>query len=234
MRVEDVKLPDGRVVGQEIVGASFEEWIDYAFDHPSTDQNWWHDENCPAWSVTASESIEFLRRTFEESGSVLKKFDDRQVALGLWYIAGSSAAIYHFADDSVPLDVRISALVALRKLYTDCFEIRCSSLLSHLNETEADSLNTACYMWWDVFPIVGQPEQEKSKEIDKACLDVMELALNLKSDACRESALHGLGHWANYYGDRVQSVVDQFIKTNPHARPELLEYARNAREGGVQ
>jgi hypothetical protein len=234
MRVEEVKLPDGRVVGQEIVSASFEEWIEYVFDHQPEDRNWWSADNCPDWSVNTAETVECLRRTFEESGSVLTKFNDHQVASGIWYIANSSAAVQGLLDETVPLDVRISAIVALRKLYVDCFETRCSSLLSHLNETEVDSLNVACYMWWDVLPIVGQPEQEKSKEIDKACLGIMELALGLKSDACRESALHGLGHWANYYRDRVQSIVDQFLKTNPHARPELLEYARRAREGSVQ
>ena len=66
-----------------------------------------------------------------------------------------------------------------------------------------------------------------------AILDVMTQTLNLDSDACREGALHGLGHWAMYYPKRVAAIIDEFLKKNPDLRPELRNYALGARTGCV-
>ena len=62
----------------------------------------------------------------------------------------------------------------------------------------------------------------------------MEFALGLESVACRESALHGLGHWSGDYPDFVHGLFDRFIETNPGERPDLITYAKNAREGSIQ
>jgi hypothetical protein len=88
-------------------------------------------------------------------------------------------------------------------------------------------------MWWDEFPIYGRPEDPARSEIDKECLAVLEFALSLESIACRESALHGLGHWANYYPEIVRRVIGSFVESHPNERQELIAYAQNAREGGI-
>jgi hypothetical protein len=235
MRVEDVKMPDGRVVGRRIVSASFEEWIAHAFGTPAGGKSRWSDGAEPFWDAAASDTLELLAGTFNDCGAVLKPFTDEQVASGLDYVSNPSFSdiAFAFKNQSVPLSVRTNALGSLRKLYSDCFETRCEPLLSHLNEANGQPLNCVCYMWWDVFPVYAQPEDGSQKETQNECLEVMEFALQLKSDACRESALHGLGHWAYGYPERVQRVIDRFITLNPDARPDLLGYARRAREAGV-
>jgi hypothetical protein len=89
-------------------------------------------------------------------------------------------------------------------------------------------------MWWDILPIGGQPDVASRREIDEACLQVMEQGLNLESIACQESSLHGLGHWQHRYPQRVDQVIDPFLAAHPNLRPELLAYARSARRGCVQ
>ena len=58
-------------------------------------------------------------------------------------------------------------------------------------------------------------------------------AIRLPSDACRESALHGLGHWQRMYPKQVEQIVDSFIAENPAMRSGLRVYADNARSGNV-
>jgi hypothetical protein len=65
-------------------------------------------------------------------------------------------------------------------------------------------------------------------------IEVMEKTLKLGHDACREGALHGLGHWkSGSFGMRIEKVIDQFLKQNPKLRPELRQYALNAQRGAV-
>jgi hypothetical protein len=94
-------------------------------------------------------------------------------------------------------------------------------------------LNLTCYMWWDIFPTWGRPKDPLVREVDTACLDLMERKLKLNSIAGQECALHGLSHWHTSYPDECERIVDEFLKT-PIAREELREYAEAARMGCVQ
>ncbi len=61
----------------------------------------------------------------------------------------------------------------------------------------------------------------------------MRRTLDLSSDACRESALHGLGHWHLEYPQQVEAIIDRFLDSHPDLRSELKAYARAARKGRV-
>jgi hypothetical protein len=52
-------------------------------------------------------------------------------------------------------------------------------------------------------------------------------------DACRESALHGLGHLA-LFDPEAAPIADTFIARSHDVRPELLAYARQARTGHIR
>jgi hypothetical protein len=62
----------------------------------------------------------------------------------------------------------------------------------------------------------------------------MERTLAVPHVACQESALHGLGHWRDAYRQRVEAIVDAFLRGAKGAPAELLHYARQARAGHVQ
>ena len=69
--------------------------------------------------------------------------------------------------------------------------------------------------------------------VDDAILLVMARTLRLDSEACREGALHGLGHWHRAHPDRTTRIVDEWLASGPEISPELRQYAFSARSGCV-
>jgi hypothetical protein len=154
---------------------------------------------------------------------------------------------------------RVACIEAMYTLFKTLFATRCTAALGHLSET-GNPLNSACYMWWDLIPLSGHYEdpsiidgwqlepQRKAEIVDyhqslntddhraleQASLRVMTQTLELDSDACRESALHGLGHWSFYFSSYVQGVIGNWLERHPDVRPELKQYALQARAGCIQ
>jgi hypothetical protein len=88
-------------------------------------------------------------------------------------------------------------------------------------------------MWWDIIPISGQPNNLEHAEIDKEILGVLESTLQLDSIVCRESALHGLGHWHLTYPKQVEAIISTFLEDHTGLRKQLQTYAMNAYGGCV-
>jgi hypothetical protein len=70
-------------------------------------------------------------------------------------------------------------------------------------------------------------------EEDQTILQVMRRILDLESEACRESALYGLGHWHLHYPDEVRQLVDEFLGQDPPMSEPFGDYAMAARSGCV-
>lgn len=60
----------------------------------------------------------------------------------------------------------------------------------------------------------------------------MERTLAIDHLSCQEGALHGLGHWQLYYPDRVVPIIDAYLASDI-TKPELAQYAQNARRGEI-
>ena len=82
-------------------------------------------------------------------------------------------------------------------------------------------------------PVYGGPAPEDRRALHLAALETMASILRFDSLACQESALHGPGHWHNAFPKRIESLIDDFLRTHPDARPQLLAYARSARCGCI-
>ena len=76
-------------------------------------------------------------------------------------------------------------------------------------------------------------ELEIEPEIHQATLSVMSEVLDLPSETCQFSALHGLGHWHAQHPEQVEQIVDAFLTRHKDLRPHLIEYASRARLGSV-
>jgi hypothetical protein len=61
----------------------------------------------------------------------------------------------------------------------------------------------------------------------------MDSTLQLDSVACRESALHGLGHWQHEYPEQVGDIINRFSISHRNLRKELETYMKNAFVGYV-
>jgi len=219
--------------------ASFDEWLAYLFDRPECEygSHWSFAENNLEWDAPGEVTAEFIAQTYEDPSYWLPRFSNAQIAAGLAFTWNPAfGAVYStISHEPTPTALRQRAVRALVPLYEDCFRRRCASALSHLDEAAENPLNGACYMYWDACPFYAQSEKPENRSMDEECLRVMEATLQMDHDACRESALHGLGHWQLDYSTRVTAIIEQGLKpVRNRLRPELLTYAAAAACGNVQ
>jgi hypothetical protein len=215
---------------------SFADWVAHMFDHPASGPQWYADVDAPYWVGPPAVAIAYATRLFEDPLAPLASYGDAQVNQGLWYLIsnGGSDCMTTLYDATVPLPDRVRCVRAFGTVFRDLFLPRCTPHLSHRDEPDCGALNAVCYMWWDLLPLIGAPEDRTRADLDRAALDVMTDELALPSVACQESALHGLGHWHRGYPREVESIVDAFLRAHGDSRPELMAYARSARAGCVQ
>lgn len=223
-------------MAEPLTDLSFDDWVLHLFDHPATGPQWYADPDAPYWTGTPDVTIAYVTRLLEDPLPALEGYTDAELNQGFWYLVsnGGSDCMCALSDATVPLDARARCVRAFGTVFRDLFAVRCTPHLSHCDEPGAGPLNPACYMWWDLLPLCGAPEDATRRALDRAALDVMATTLGLDAIACQESALHGLGHWHLAYPREVEAIVDAFVVASPTARPELLVYARSARAGCVQ
>ncbi len=211
------------------------EWIAHVFDHPVAEPAWHWALDAPPWPGAPAELGTLIAETFERAGDRLARFTDGQLAQGFRYLASSSCSDFMFSlvEPEAPREVRLRAFRSFVPLFQQIMAARCSPHLSHLDERPANPLNGVCYMWWDILPIYGFPENPDRAEFDSEVLSVLRQLLAIPHDACRESALHGISEWSGCY-PAAGDIVDEFLAGTPNLRPELIRYAIQARHGNVQ
>jgi hypothetical protein len=222
-------------MGKQLSNLEFDGWLDFVFDHPvpAIEPAWYWSDETDCWDGSPSRTVELLTQTFLQAETALRRFSDAQLDQGFWLLISNSCSDIPFCllDGSVEWSHRKACLEAIGDLFENCFAKRCSNHL--LNEAGANPLNAICYMWWDVIPIHGKPDEPSRLETDATILRVLERILQIESEACREGGLHGLGEWHCYYPKDVERIVDSFIWRNRQIRSQLRNYAYAARHGDV-
>lgn len=215
---------------------SFAEWITYVFDHDVTDPAWHFQIHTPDPKVSPARAAEFISETFERSGDLLRRFSDAQLNQAFWFLVSSGNSEYMLClpDASVPWDLRRRALRSFIPLFQQVMAARCAPVLSHRDEPGASPLNSACYMWWDVLPLSESAGADPANAgMTREVFAVLSELLDIPHDACRESALHGLGHWI-MFNPQGRRIIDAFLARTPDLRPDLIAYATYARSGCIQ
>lgn len=233
MHDDERESPAGEVV------RAFDRWLTHAFDHPEGDRDWWVlDDADPVPPVTLAG---FLARLFEHPAVLMERFTPQQVDDGLWYVGGVGSGYFQAArGPEVPIPLQQRWVRAMQVVYRDLFAPHCTVWYGHLDRgpEPPHPLNSSCYMWWDRDCIEGAamafggrgPQQP---HLVDPIFEVLEGALALRSIACQESALHGLGHLQPYHPARVAAIIDRWLAAGPHPA-ELVTYARAAHAGCVQ
>ncbi len=210
------------------------DWLESVFEHPVTKPSWWWNENAklPLSPDKASREALDLLTTLCESPAVLAAYTDEQVAQGLWFLFDTSCSEYTtlLRNQDLPWAARQRCLNAILTLYGDLFAVRCAPVMGH---PFSKPLNGMCYMLWDLSEALEPHPEGPEPEVDEACLAILSQTLLISHIACQDSALHGLGHWASAYPERVASTIDEFLRDNPAAPSELREFALRAREAKV-
>jgi hypothetical protein len=217
------------------VSATFEQWIQIVFDHPVEEAEWYWDKAFDLlWQPLALSdalTVSYLTRLFLEPQR-LKQYSLAQVAQGIWFLVGEASpaqATYALIQKEAALEDRIICIGAMTHFFSDFV----ASSAPGPAEIESDPFHIACYMWWDIFPTYGGP-QAGEPELHRECLKVMAEVLDLPSDLCRLSALHGLNHWYPHYPEHVAQVIGTFMDKQDHLTPRIREYASSARRGLCQ
>ena len=245
---------------RELTDFSFTEWVTYVFDHPASDSGipkwarssealidrpWYLESDSERWNPSRQPevTVAYLTNLFENAPRILTPFSDAQINQGFNFLVSNLSSTHMLAlfNPAVPWSERKHCISSQYTLFEQFFAPRCFSHLSHLDTSETaqsrvSPLNGMCYMWWDMLHYYGNSEDPDCAEVGVACLEVMRMILELDSDACRESALHGLSHWQYAYPQHVQAIqasIDEFPDRHPGLRPELKAYARTARKGLV-
>lgn len=224
-------------MGKQLQNLTFEHWLRFTFDRPVAELSnaWYWNIDRDWWDENPTDTIGFLTQAFENAEAVFKPYSDAQLNQGLWFIASNSCSNHMFAllDESVPWSAQKRCIYSIHKLYEQCFAKRCTPHLSHIDEPGASPLNLVCYMWWDIVPFTGHPGNSVWEEFDQDILRVMESTLELDSIACRESALHGLGHWQHHYPEQVGEIINAFSMRHRDLPKSLETYLINAFTGYV-
>jgi hypothetical protein len=210
------------------------------------DDNWWlqyifglslPDKTNPEGAKIAAdlppdEALRLMGRIFTNCGTLLLPFTDAQIADGLVFLgaSGESEWMYYIYDPAINQQIRLGCIRSIAMLYRDCFARRCSNKIARL-DSKIDRLNAVCFMWWDVFPGSGAPTTTDAEVIESELIAVMTNALEIEHATCQESALHGLGHWGDE--ERVPAIIDDWLARHPDLSPELVTYARAARNRNV-
>ncbi len=215
------------------------EWIDHIFNHIVGEPEWYLVQHASLWSGPRWQIPELIAETFERAGELLARFSDEQLNQGFWYLIGTTPPDFNssLVSSEVPLSARVRAVRSFVPVFEQLMSVRCAPLLSHLDEPGLKPLNSACYMWWDLlrFSILdpwGPSAETQAQMLRNETFPVLRRILVIPHDACRESALHGLGHWAKSDAVTTGAIIDEFLAL-PNLRPELVDYAEHARIGDV-
>jgi len=205
---------------------------------PEPDWKVWHRRSDHTdWNVEADpiRTVEFVTQLFTEIEKITAPYSDAQINQGIDFLLFPffSKHVVMLGHNAVPDSMRFACIESFNVVYRDLFAKRCTN--RKRGDPKYNPLNEVCFMWWDIFPFHPRkrPTSAEAEKIDQALLDVMVKALQLKSRACQESALHGLGHWYKAYASFVYEVITQFIDTHPNLYPPLYDYAIAARGGRI-
>ena len=245
------------------MSATFEQWLEFIFNNPVRKREWYWDEDFDsrweALGLTDVLIVRYMTRLFL-SPEVLKRYSLDQVEQGLWFLIGESSPGHSskvLLRRGVVLSDRVACIRSMSSFFRK-FVLAAIPGDFDPNDGSCDAVQCASYMWWDIFPMhyyirsrtprkitlppslaklmtstTNKPEIEIDPEIHEATLKVMAEVLDLPSELCQVSALHGLGHWHARHPERIEQIVDSFVSRHKDLRPDLIEYASRARLGRV-
>jgi hypothetical protein len=215
----------------------FEGWVNYVFDHPEVEPKWWWKEletaNYQYWNESANpaKTLDYLTRLFSNPSFLPDRFSRRQIDAGLNFLVSNSCSdhMYVLTNTELPWERRRNGLESMITLYRDLMAPVYGNDLGHIGGTGEPTFS--CYMWWDVIPLYGGMEHPDRELINDSVLRIFEQTLDLESEACQESVLHGLSHWHMYMPQRTEPLVRRFLKRQGIS-PQLRSYAEIAAKGG--
>lgn len=212
---------------------TFNQWIEYLFDHDESKGDWRFEMDLPLDSISNYLVVEYTIEMYKNFGEIVAKYSDWQLGMGLYYLYSNNCSdlVFAFHDEAIDLELRLEAISLIKVLYRDCLAKRCNEVLGHNSEggSELDRFN---YMLWDTTPLIFCPDNPEKRSIYTELEKVFAYILTIKHVGCIESGLHGVGHFMIEHAD-VSRLASEYIRNPIIDNAALLAYAKNAEKGYV-
>lgn len=212
---------------------SFKDWLALKYsEHPEAQMTDRQSELLRDHIETRATYAEYTVNTWEDPEGLLTS------SFTLERIGAVMQREHHvYVNMRLPSALRMRAWAALTTLFRELFDRHCSTSLRSLSSMRSPTkgLDTACYMWWEYSPYYPEMKgaaAEDHEQFFAFCANCLAMA----NPAVQESALHGLGHAQKHKptGKQVESIIDAFLSGGADVRPDVVRYARSARQGRVQ
>lgn len=225
------------VLPQEYLEERYADWLMFHFGRIAEDTDPWRLE----WEFHDPDriAVSLFTRTLQNSGSDLRGYSDRQLAIGLDAIfnMGYGTLAGRLMARASSREASVAACQALNALYSDCLAARTPKVLAHTGHSDGNPLERFTYMLWEGSPLTSLASQSATRGV---FLSVLESALYLDHPACVESALHGFGHIRNHgigaapRNAELDDIIDRFLAAREDLPWQLREYALLAKLGAIQ
>lgn len=220
----------------------FDKWIDFVFNHPVTDPSWFIKMDYKELDELEERydnhiTLKYFTDLMLDPIEVLDKFSNEQVDEGFWFLFYSFGNRTYDQDYNpqplLPHQERKECIEAMIHLFRSLYAKRCSEIFIDFDEDVDNRLNWSCHMWWDLLRdeniLLG--EMGEDKDIGYVCIDVIDKILEIEHVACQASAIHGLGHFMEFYPDKVKPILDDYL-SKPISQDDLRIYAEAALKVG--
>lgn len=207
---------------------TFEKWFDQILACSLEEKSY----SDMRWDLNDQKQCEFIFKFFSDVENYLKEFSNEDAAKILEFLINPSLSdiCYVFLNSNVQLETKRLTIGSIFSVFKDIFNNRCEKKESRNLPVIISPLNNLCYMWWDIFPRHGVPKSPQYTEVDKIILSLLSKLLELNNIACKESALHGLGHWYSGYPEKIISIIES---SNDCISENLRTYASQASKGNI-
>lgn len=219
----------------DLARLSFDEFVQFFFDHPEGEQFWYADPRFALADVATSSPllVEHLTCLFQNFADATSKYSPARISHGIWAMFSPSFSLMDILwDSSIPLEKRGECICAMASLFTN-----------FVAANDAESLQKCFYMWWHIIVTgfwahQGQFEAPDLSQLDpeaatlfETMVETLKQILAVPEPRTQGYALHGLGHLQH---PGVRNLVQHYIDQNKDRfTEEHVQWMEQCRDGVV-
>ena len=219
----------------DLARLSFDEFVQFFFDRPESEQFWYADPRYALADVSISSPllVGHLTSLFQNFSAATSKYSAAQISYGIWAVFSPSFSLIDLLwESTIPLEKRAECIRSMASLFAD-----------FVSANEAESLQKCFYMWWHIVVTgfwvhQGQFETPDLSQLDPEAATLFETMfgtlkqiLAVPEPRIQGYALHGLGH---LHHPGVRDLAQHYIDQNKERfTEEHVQWMEQCRDGVV-
>lgn len=191
----------------------------------------------PLHTLDAPTVAEFMLRLFRSPAFLIDRYSAAELdALVKFIFSGSSSYFDEIRDAQIPQRLLIDIHRAVAVVYTDLLDPVCARLEPGpwADPRNDDSICGTVYAIWELDQIFcALFPRDAHPDLHEPCFEALEAAtLGCRSNACKFSGLHGLGHLVDTYPRQAGRIIGRYLD-RPNEPEHVVEYAVDASTGSI-